>query len=214
MTYLGVMSRVDGCLCCNGSCPNGTPTPVFDDQHRQVFQLNTGQGLIVVEGGVGLGQVTPGTSLQSGPPDNRPDLQIETTQAMGNGSAAVCDTGPTSTGGGGVFPILVPDFTLESNPQPNPGTITGALADFACRFEYHPAGALCTSFGDLATQRYLGSGSILQFCDAISANAAFLPGESIVTVRLRDINGSTGPTAQIVVRVTTPTPTATAAPPP
>jgi hypothetical protein len=205
VTYLGVMSRSDGCLCCDGSCPNGTPTAVRDDQQRQVFQLNTGQGLIVVEGRAGLGQATPGISLQPGPPDNRPDLQIETTQAMGNGSAAVCDIGPTSAGGGGVFPIPMPDFTLDS-PGPAPGTITGALADFACRFEYHPAGSLCTYFRDTASQSYLGLGSIVQFCDVITANAAFLPGESIVTVRLRDVNGSTGPTKQIVVRVSTPTP--------
>jgi len=180
---------------------------VLDEQQRQVFELNSGQGLIVVEGGVGLGQATPGTSLQPGPPDNRPDLQIETTQGMGNGSATVCDVGPTSSGGGGVYPIPVPDFSLEPNPQPIAGTITGALLDFACRFEYHPAGSLCTSFGDLATQRYVGAGSVVQFCSIISANAAFNPGESVVTVRLRDIAGNTGPTAQIVVRVITPTPT-------
>jgi hypothetical protein len=42
----------------------------------------------------------------------------------------------------------------------------------------------------------------------MSANAPFNPGDSIVTVRLRDTpGGNTGPTAQIIVRVNTPTPT-------
>ena len=36
--------------------------------------------------------------------------------------------------------------------------------------------------------------------------AAFHPGDSIVTVRLRDVNMNIGPTAQIVVRVNTPKP--------
>lgn len=197
--------------------PAATPTPFFDAQGRQIFPLKTGQGLIVVEGVPGLSLAAPGKLTSPGAPDNRPDLQIETTQAMGNGSAAVCDDGNSSKPGhlspaGGIFPIATPNFTLEPNPGPTPGTVTGALNDFGCRFEEYDPGFLCTFFGDTGTPRYLGTGTVgtnaVQFCAKISSSAAaFNPGDSIVTVRLRDINGNTGPTAQIVVRVSTPTPT-------
>lgn len=205
-----MLTRADGCIsCCSDSCASTpTPTPFFDDQGRRIFQVNGGVLKIVVEGAIGLSRAQVAASTQPVPPDNRPDLQIETTQGLGNASPAVCDIGPTSAGGGGVFGISVPDFTLEPSAGPAPGTISGALADFACRFSYSNPGFQCT-YWDPATPGYVSPGSSAQFCDQTAANAAFNPGDSILTVRLRDVNGNIGPTKQIVVRVNTPMPTRT-----
>ena len=55
----------------------------------------------------------------------------------------------------------------------------------------------------------MGAGSQAQFCMAQNSLTPFNPGDSLVTVRLRDEVGNIGPTAQIVIRVATPTPTPT-----
>jgi len=41
----------------------------------------------------------------------------------------------------------------------------------------------------------------LQFCGQISQNLEFRPGETLVTVRVRDTLGYLGPPAQLIVRV-------------
>lgn len=170
---------------------------------RWVFPVPGGNLLLVVEGRTVDG-LPPAIGSYTSPPnpiDGRPDIQIETTQALGQGSAAVCDDGyhaPVSEGGG-VFPIPTPDFSYES-------TITNALNDFGCRFEFHLNADQCTTCGDAATPCFRGGGSQAQFCNRAINLAAFKPGDSLLTVRLRDQEGNIGPTAQIVVRVATPTP--------
>jgi hypothetical protein len=177
-----------------------------------------GQVLLVVEGRT-IDGGPPAVGSYTGPNpvlgDNRPDIQIETTQALGKGSAAVCDDGafghPPVADGGGVYPVPTPDFSVDSG-QPVPGTITGALYDFGCRFEYHVKGDQCTFLGDFATPVFMNTDlsrpSQAQFCKSPNRDslAAFNPGDSLVTVRLRDEAGNLGAPEQIVVRVTTPTP--------
>lgn len=180
-------------------CATPTPTPFFDAQGRQIYQVNGGQLLIVVEGAKGLSNASVGQSTMPGSFGDWPDIQIETTQQLGDGTRGTCANGDP---GGGVPGINPPNFTPESSP----GILTAALDSFGCQFEYHFPNALCTWSGDPTNAHYL-SGSTAQFCDQMSANAPFNSGDSVVTVRLRDINGNTGPTAQIVVRVSTPTPT-------
>ena len=124
----------------------------------------------------------------------RPDLLIESSQPLGNGSAAVCDLGPPPPEGegGGIPAIDPPDF--------GPGdSITAALLDFACRFAVQPtAGEACTlnSFGDYA---FRSPDSTIQYCNQFAAVSAFPVGLTVLTARLRDVAGNLGPPAQIVI---------------
>jgi len=162
--------------------------------------MRSGQFVIVVEGAPGLSHQKVGTSLQPGA-DQRPDLQIESSRNMGNGSATVCDTGPVSSGGGGIPGINPPNF------QPNDDAVSDALSDLACRFQPFTASAACTFTDASGDPKIITASATAQFCDFMAITTLFPPGDSLLTVRLRDIAGNTGPTAQVVVRVATPTPT-------
>lgn len=200
MLTLSILSRVDGCVfCCEVGCQGfPTPVPFFDGQGRQVFQALTGQFMIVVEGARGASGLNPGSSLQPGL-GGRPDLQIQSTRSLGNGSLAVCDAQPPNAGG---VPAINP-------PSYNPDSpfVTNALNDFACRFEVFPRSSPCTRVDASGESRYINTAADLQYCHTVSRSAMFPPGESILTVRLRDAIGNVGPTAQVVIRVATPTPT-------
>lgn len=203
MNFFGVLNRIDGCLfCCEASCATTpTPTPKVDVFGRRVFDVKAGQFLIVVEGKAGPSGVLPADSVMPEPPDGRPDLQIQSTTALGNGSPAICDTG-VPPAGGGVPGINPPSYA------PLDSRITDALVDFACRFEAFDRGSPCTRSDSTGDSKLADSTSTVQFCNAVASAASFPPGESILTVRLRDREGNVGPTKQIVVRVATPTPTA------
>jgi hypothetical protein len=203
VTFFGVLSRLDGCVfCCEAQCAGlPTPVPVFDAEGRRVFSMNRGQFLIVVEGAPGLSGLLPGSSLMPAPPSNRTDLWIQNTRPMGNGSVTVCDTGSIAMGGGGVPGINPPTF------DPFNSFVTNALNDFACRFEALTSSTACTQTNATGDSRTVNPMTTTQFCDIVSATATFEPGEHVLSVQLRDIGGNLGPTAQIVVRVATPTPT-------
>lgn len=160
--------------------------------------MRTGQFLIVVEGVRGESGFPPARSLLPGV-DGRPDLQIQNTRPLGDGSSTVCDTGQPPAGGG-VPGILPPSF------DPLSGLITNALVDFACRFEAFDRTSPCTRSDASGDARLIDPSAEAQFCDIVAATAVFPPGESVLTARLRDALGNVGPTAQIVVRVATPTP--------
>jgi len=151
--------------------------------------------LLVVEAKPGSSGAKVGSNLIVDPSMQRPDLRLENTQNMGGGSTAVCDIGP---GGGGIPGINPTDFGPSQ-------FVSDALADFACRFEFHLAAAPCTLDSN-GLDSTLSPSTTAQFCDQVSATAAFPDGESLLTVQVADIVGNIGPTAQIVVRVVTPTP--------
>lgn len=167
---------------------------------RRTFKTRSGQFVIVVEGRPGNSGAPVGVSLEPGI-DGRPDLQIQNTRDMGNGSRTVCDTGPPSAGGGGVPGVDPPRFDAEDP------FVTDALNDFACRFDPSVSNSSpCTVLDEGREPRLVVSSSTAQFCDFVGSTAAFPPGDNVLTVRLRDVSGRPGPTAQIVVRVATPTP--------
>ena len=186
------------CLC------SGTPspTPAFDEQGRRLFTATGGRVLLVVEARPGTSGRPVGTTLLVDPTVQRPHLQIQNNRNMGNGSTAVCDIGPT---GGGIPGINPPDF--------GPGQfISNALADFACRFEYHPPASPCT-LNSNGIEAMLGPvAPTAQFCNQVASTEAFPQGDSVVTAQVVDTAGNIGPTAQIVVRVVTPTPAPTPTP--
>ena len=200
MVFLGIITNADGCLfCCDVSCAaDPTPTPAFDAQGRRIFFSSAGQFVIVVEGVAGLSGAVPGTTLRTSL--DRPDLQIESTQKLGNGSVAVCDTGPASSGGDGVPGINPPSFA------PDDPVVTDVLKDFACRFQAYKPSAPCTFTDASGEHKLVNPGAAVQFCDFVASTAEFWPGDSLLSVKLRDTLGNLGPTAQIVVRVTPPTP--------
>ncbi|HVO22317.1 MAG TPA: hypothetical protein VMW56_01670 [Candidatus Margulisiibacteriota bacterium] len=209
--YAGIV-RSDYCVfCCDVSCARTpTPTPAFDAQGRQIFKVGSGaQFVIVVEAAAGLSGVLPGRSLTPVPPSNRSDLQIESTSNLGaNPTTKVCDTGPAPQGGG--IPGINPPSFDDTNQM-----ITDALNDFGCRFGVFNVGSGSNATGPCtkvdATQdpqlvtRNAPPGTV-QFCDQVATVAAFPPGDSVVTVKVRDANGNLGPSKQIVIRVATPKP--------
>jgi hypothetical protein len=120
--------------------------------------------------------------------------------AMGNGSATVCDVGPASEGGGGIPGINPPNF------DPLNATVTNTLNDFACRFESFPLGSACTQTDATGESRTISPLASVQFCNIVASTELLHPGENILSAKLRDVGGNLGPTAQIVIRVATPTP--------
>ena len=170
--------------------------------------LDPRAGKIVVEGFPNPTKAATPIATQLAPVPNspdRPDLQIQANRPIGNGSTTVCDL-PGSPTGAGVPAISPPDFT-EGNQ-----VITNTLQDFACRFSVFTTGeGACTkdAFGNnnnvIPPPTPKG---ILQFCDTPDTTEAFQGGDTLLTVRLRNVAGELGPTAQIIVRVVpTPTPT-------
>jgi len=167
--------------------------PVYQPAFGEFFQ-------IVVEAKPGASRARVGSSTYS--PGSTPDLQIEVTRALGNGSTLVCDDGSQNILGG-VPGINPPNFG-------NDPTIADRLNDLGCRFidgSGSPIGRQC---GDL-TACVLGIDAMhycvaspdttLQFCGFVSQNLSFQSGDTLVTVRVRDVLGNLGPAAQLIVRV-------------
>lgn len=163
-----------------------------------MFTARNGRLLLVLEGYRGSANLQPGDGLEPGF-DGRPDLQVQVDRPLGNGSTKVCDTGPPPIGGG--VPAVVPVRYDE-----NEVAVTDALNDFACRFETFDRSGACTRTDATGDSRFVDLTADRQYCDIVSATAEFPPGDTVVTARLRDVGGNVGPTAQIVVRVATPTP--------
>jgi hypothetical protein len=170
--------------------------------------LDPRAGKIVVEGFPNPTKAATAIATQLHPDPNsadRPDLQIQANRPIGNGSTIVCDQ-PGDPGGAGVPAIPTPDFTEGDQ------VITNTLQDFACRFSlFTPGLGACTKdvFGNVdnvippPTPK-----GIVQFCDTPDTTESFQSGDTLLTVRLRNVAGELGPTAQIIVRVVpTPTPT-------
>lgn len=168
---------------------------------RRIFAANSGQFIIVVEGRPGLSgtEVGKGTDLLGA--DGRPDLQVQSTRNLGNGSRVVCDLGPASQGGGGVPAISPVSY------DPEDSLITDALADFGCRFQQLSPSTPCTFTDASGEAKLVSTNATIQFCDFVAATATFPTGDTILSAKLRDIDGNVGQTAQIVVRVATPTAT-------
>lgn len=161
-----------------------------------MFNTRRGQVVIVIEGKPGANGATAGSALMAAPPDGRPDLQTQSTGRLGDGRRTVCDEN-----GDGVPAINPPTF------DPANDDVTDALLDFACRFQVFTPAAPCTYTDASGDPRLVDPTARIQFCDFMSATASFHPGVNVLTAVLRGVDGVLGPTAQIVVRVATPTPT-------
>jgi len=193
VSFFGLARADESLVNASGSTPSGVP----------IYERPFGSGFrIVVEGHSGPSGFSPGnTAFQFGSA-GFPDLQVLSSRPLGNGSAAVCDR--IAPEAGGVPAIDPPNFT-------NTGTVIAAVNDLGCRFldgGGNPFGRIgsdnsCVQFPpNSGTFRYVSTNSTIQFCGLVDSAFAFAPGDTMLTVRLRDILGNAGPPSQIVVRIT------------
>jgi hypothetical protein len=188
------------------------PSGMIGDQ-IQVYSLGFGSGFhIVVEGKPGpSGASVDPAQLTSYKVDRTdfPDLQIQASNPLGNGSDTVCDRfGPSPGGVPRIWPV---NFDLT---QRN----IDILNDFGCRFVDGSGGNAGRSVNDACVQYTInGSGtgergyqdpinSRVQFCGAITSIELFPQGQgdsgdTVLTVRLRDTAGNVGDPKQIIVHV-------------
>jgi hypothetical protein len=131
-----------------------------------------------------------------------PDLQVQATRPLGNGSAAVCD---------GAAPIFGGVPAIDPPRLEDPDAIADPLNDFGCRFidgQGQPKGRRCGlglgcvrfESGEYGCQT--GDSTELQFCAPVPMTLSFASGDTLVTARVRDQAGNLGPPAQLLVRIT------------
>lgn len=165
---------------------------------RPVYVRRVGSGfLLVVEARAGSSGRPPGLltyNPDARDPNKRPDLQIEASRPLGDGSRELCL--------GGVPAVDPPDFSISL-------PISNTLNDFGCNFALSSLGS-CTQNG-FGQPAFLGVGTQAQFCLLVSRNLLFPDGDTLLSLRMRDAGGNLGPLEQIVVRVGDgPVPTLTA----
>jgi hypothetical protein len=190
ITFFGLTRSDDTLLSPTDTTPQGVP--IYPRLVGTAFSL-------VVEGMPGSSGLAVGGSAYQSDASSLPDLQVEVSRALGNGSPAVCDsTGATA---GGVPAIDPPNFdALQS--------VVDAVNDLACRFvdgtgkpgARRSALDSCVMFAT-GESGFVASNTTIQFCGFVTGVMEFPPGDTLVTVRLRDEGGNPGPAAQLIVRV-------------
>lgn len=190
VTFLGLLKSDGTIVTQSDETTDGVP----------IFTRQIGTGFrIVVEGRPGVSTRRVGQSSFEEPPA-LPDLQIQANRPIGDGSPAVCDDTPPDLGG--VPPIDPPDFSPGGAPAE-------VVNDFACRFvngqgEYRarPATEACVLDEDTREEVFADPSSTVQFCtNPIPLTIPFPAGDTLISVRLRDEGGNTGPVRQMVLRV-------------
>ncbi len=191
VTFAGIARADGGSVAPVGKTADGTP----------IFHHPVGSGfMLVVEGKPGISNVENGRSIyrySADDPTQRPDLEIEVTRPLGDGSVAVCDARrPTIGGVPGIDP---PSFA--DTPK-----VSAAINDLSCRFEtFIESNSSCTinQYGDF---EFLNKNSKVQFCMVVARSWQFPQGDTLVSVRLRDTDGNPGPVSRFVLRYS-PNPT-------
>ena len=152
---------------------------------------------IVVEAKPGPSRARVGNSTFA---VDAPDLQIQVTRPLGDGSSLVCDDAPPTLGG--VPAINPPNFSSDAS-------VTDRINDLACRFIDGGGEKVGRQCGD-NTACVLGDDGIfgcvtgdatIQFCGFVGQALTFPVGDTLVTVRVRDVQGNLGLPRQLVVRV-------------
>jgi hypothetical protein len=185
VSFFGVTSADDSLQPPSATSPSGIA----------IYERPFGFGFkLVVEAHGELTATEAGTYTVGG----TPDLQIQTTRALGDGSPAVCDVEPPNFGGvPGIDPPQLED----------PDLIADALNDLGCRFvdgEGAPRGRTCAEgcvrFDD-GEGHCVSDAPNAQFCAPIAMPMAFPEGDTLVTVRVRDRSGRLGSAAQLIIRI-------------
>lgn len=165
----------------------------------RIFERPTAAGFsLIIEGRPGISGANVGSSAFQQGLNAYPDLQVQVTRPLGDGSPAVCDRVPPDAGG--VPAIDPPNFEETANH-------ISIVNDLACRFLNglgDPGGrgqldaCVLMPSGDF---RFVDPTSTIQFCGFIDRVAEFPPGDTLVSARLRDTAGHVGPPASIVIRI-------------
>jgi hypothetical protein len=189
ITFFGLSRADDQLLEPSGTSTNGIPI------YRPLF----GSGFsLVVEAKPGASRARVGNSTFAF--GGAPDLRVQVTRPLGDGSPAVCDDAPPLLGG--VQAIDPPSFVEEP-------TVNDRLNDLACRFIDGAGNKIGRPCGD-STACVLGldgefgcvaPDTQVQFCGFISQVLSFPQGDTLVTVRVADVRGALGPPAQLIVRI-------------
>jgi len=194
LTYVGIAT-----LGGTAKTPDGA-----DSLGRPIFDIVLQQGFfLVVEAKRGPSGLNAGTTVfdwSATDPNARPDLEVEVDRDLGSGSDYVCDAGPAPIPVGGVPGVSPSSFGLTQ-------AVANALNDLGCRFSYpfqgsttggRTSGDACT--GSAGSYFFVDGTSVIQFCAQIGSELAFPSGDTVVTARLRDINGQPGLPKSIIVR--------------
>ena len=187
--FFGITNADDSYQPPTATDPNGIP----------IYERPFGFGFsLVVEArhGTDNRQVAGTTFIDGGVPD----LQVQATRPLGDGSPAVCDGAAPTFGG-------VP--AIDPPRLDDPDAIADPLNDFGCRFidgQGNTVGRICQlgcvrfESGDYGCQ--MGDNTEIQFCAPVSMPLTFPSGDTLVTARVRDQAGNLGAPAQLLVRVT------------
>lgn len=171
ITALGI-ARADGRMA----------TPVGESDGLRVFEAVTGVGFkIVAEGAPAPSLIPVGTTTFVADASSAPDFQAVVSQDLGNGNRRVCN--------GGVPAVEPPDFAADAD-------ILAALSDLGCHFST----GQCLSYSD-GSSHYFSPQSTVQFCAVVGNQFRFGRGDTRITVRLLDRDGTPGEAAAIIVRV-------------
>jgi hypothetical protein len=176
--------------------------PIGTDAHGVPIFVRPPNGFLVyVEARPGVSGRPVGTTtfaFDATDPTVLPDLQIVASRALGNGSLAVCDSGPPrSVTAGGVPAVNPPQFSGSQ-------AVSNAINDLSCRFEARGGSSLaCTRDPFTQLEAFVAAGSTVQFCTnpGVGAELAFPLGDTTLIVRIRDVLAQPGPSASIIVRV-------------
>jgi hypothetical protein len=175
----------------------------YDAEDRPIYvRANPSGFIIVIDAKPGTNGAAVGHSAFNHDPNDptvQPDMQIQASRPLGNGSSAVCDDMAPTAGG---VPAVGPVSFDETQP------ISDALNDFGCRFNDGTGSPLgrgpdsaCVQFPD-GEFRFVDPSATIEFCGFISVPLRFPDGDTIVTARVRDVSGMFGPPRQIIIRVT------------
>lgn len=131
-----------------------------------------------------------------------PDLQVQTTRPLGNGSPEVCDNDMSNPGG--VPGIETPLF--DDSPE-----VAEVLNDLGCRFIDGNGLAKARGCTEQACIRF-STGEFgcqspeakFQYCGFMTAATTFPPGDTLVSARVLDVDGKPGPVAQLIIRIAPP----------
>lgn len=163
-----------------------------DKKGRPVYRSEVGSGfMLIVEAKPGESGYEVGRRVFAHVPDDptvRPDLEIQSSRDLGDGSREVCDRRRPKIGG---IPGINPPSFKETQ------RVADAINDLACRFETFiesDAGCTLNKNGDY---QFINADSSTQFCMIVARAYLFPVGRTLLSVRLRDVEGNPGPVKEI-----------------
>ncbi|HVN86489.1 MAG TPA: hypothetical protein VMW17_16765 [Candidatus Binatia bacterium] len=194
ITHFG-MAKADGVVYQPASVgKDGVPT----------YKTPVGSGFIlVIEAKPGLSNYEVGRSVfnyDANDPHKQPDLQLVSSNPLGDGSEEVCDNHRPNIGG---VPAVNPPSFKETQE------VSDALNDMACRFEVFIEGASSCTTTTTGSFAFVNNESTTQFGMVVARAWNFPVGTTLLTARVRDVEGNPGPPKKIrIVRPPrTPVPT-------